>query len=240
MYNDKEMIELFGFPFYFVHGTNAGNLLPLAKKEIIQSSVEVENDDSVIPGFGGGDYVYCTAVFKGINMPAYQIFQSNLIINPKIMFSQEIIFNSSWIGHPIQTKEKSEENINNIIKCLKKGKENMKNCLDKQQENYKTVHMRQFTVYLIPEDPPKRRKFKLKLIKYFVEVLSPEEVGNETTGFEFLFASNINLKKYMTHMLILKYDKEKNYVTEIKKLIKKKKRKYTIKYIDHDDNIRDV
>ena len=38
-------------------------------------------------------------------------------------------------------------------------------------------------------------------------------------------------------MLILKYDKEKNYVTEIKKLIKKKKRKYTIKYIDHDDNI---
>ena len=237
MYNDKEMIELFGFPFYFVHGTNVGNLLPLIKKEKIHSSTEVENDDSAISGFGGNDYVYCTAVFKGIDMPAYEIFMSNLIISPKIMLNQEVIFNSRWIGSPMQTKEQSEENINNIIKCLKEKEGSIKDCLDKQQENYKKIHIRQFTVYLMPEDPPKRRKFKLKLIKYFIEVLSSTERHLYTNSFEFLFANNINLNRYLTHTLILKSYKNDKDISKMIKIIKKRKRKYIIKYIDYDDTV---
>jgi hypothetical protein len=47
MYNDKEMIKLFGFPFVFTHGTHVENLTSILKKEELSLSSEVENNKNV-------------------------------------------------------------------------------------------------------------------------------------------------------------------------------------------------
>ena len=122
MYNNNEMIKLFGFPFYFAHGTHVVNLPSILKNEELNFSSEVENSENIRKDWGGGEYTYCFSIFKEFPMPSISIFRTNLIINPQIMFEHIIIFNSGWIGKPYMTKEKSEENINNIIKCIKKDK----------------------------------------------------------------------------------------------------------------------
>jgi len=230
MYNDKEMIKLFGFPFCFVHGTHVENLTNILKKEELSFSSEVKNNKNVKIDWGGGHYIHCFAIFKENPMSTVSLFWVNLIINPKIMFEHEIIFNSHWLGEPYQTKEQSEENLENLIECLNDS--NTTKCIDNK------VHLRQFSIYLLPEDTIEIRKFKLKLIKYYVTEMVQESSRKFPNTHEFLFAKHINLKKYMTHVVILNsamhsVHKKRIKITEtLSKLIVKLKNKtdYSIIY----------
>lgn len=230
MYNDKELIELFGYPFCFTHGTHVENLPQILKKEELHFSSEVENNKYIRKDWGGGKYTYCTAIFKENPMTTWAVFWANLIIDPKIMFEHEIIFNSTWLGRPHQTKEESEDNLNNLLECFKDL--DTTGCIDRK------VHLRQFSIYLFPNDTVERRKFKLKLIKYFVMEMVEKDDRSLPNNHEFLFTKRIDLKKYMTHVLILDsakrsiYKKSQNKIKSIEKIIKKRKeeRKYSLTY----------
>jgi hypothetical protein len=194
--NDKNkcsamLKKIFGSNFYFVHSSfNIDSILESGK---IKISTEV--DEKILGGKPYGvEYAYCWIQYDDIPTRLKDNgMYSRFFISPIILLNENVIFNSSWRGYPIQTEDKTNTDINHIIN------EPYDNDTDVQFEKY------YFSVYLNKDDSRVTRLKKLKKIKKFLSFRNdaePERSALYSFTHEFLFPNGIDLKKYLIGMHI--------------------------------------
>jgi hypothetical protein len=181
--------KIFGSNFYFVHGSKSNNLESILESGKIKISTEV--DDKYI-NFGGYEFIYCWIKYDDIHVTCRNGgFWNSFFISPIILLNEDVIFNSKWLGGPIQKEELTNTKVNHIINSPYDSK--------KEFKEY------QFSVYLNKNDSNTLRLKKLKKIKKYLLFYSsalPEHLHGYSLTHEFLFPNEIDLKKYLIGMYI--------------------------------------
>jgi hypothetical protein len=213
--------------FYFFHGSSMLNLPFLLSDGTIRLSTEmvdiIEKYD-LDPSFGGRDYAYCGIYFPDIMIydDKHDIFSCGILLNKSIMNDQIVIFNSGWYGGPLETFEKSEQNLRLLSKNLQYYREG----------DYIFYTMYPFSVYLNPADPEKVTKFKMEIIYNYMKKVLPHLKGIGTTH-EFLFTKSISIKNKVEMVLHASFygnDDMSDLAKILTKKISKKKKIKIVKY----------
>jgi len=141
--------------FCFYHGTHIENLPFILKDGIIKRSSDVKDKYKIRKDWGGAMYIYGGIYFCDIDvlMDDFMTFNCYFVINKHLIKQQTMIFNTTWVGSPIQDKETSNKNLKKIKKKLKKDFD-------------KFYH---FSIYLDPDDSDSVLKLKLEIIYTYIK-----------------------------------------------------------------------
>lgn len=106
MNSSEKIKKLFGYNFYFVHGTHGLNLFSILKDRSIKISTEVPDDNNEYQkSFGGNKYTYGLIVFDKIKVASEGLgYPNGILISPEILLYENVIFNSKWLSYPIQNQ----------------------------------------------------------------------------------------------------------------------------------------
>ena len=165
---DKLLNKIFGSNFYFVHAT--GDLKSILKSGKIKISSKINKDDRsfTFATDNPHPYAYCIAIYDDIPLNVVNnVSIYSLLIDPRILLNEDIIFNSGWWAEPIDIKKQT----NKIFSIYLNKSDSKEDRLKKLQKikNYIETHE-----YVTKDNG----KFYYNL-------------------HEFLFCKNINLKKYL-------------------------------------------
>ncbi len=201
MDNSNKIKQLFGYNFYFVHGTHGLNLFSILKDGLIKISTEVpDNNDEYQKSFGGNNYAHGLIVFDKIKVDREGLgYPNGILINPEILLYENVIFNSKWLSYPIPNQN------------IKKGDFSLYlNKNDTKDERIKKIKIIKKTI---------KAKYEGKdPVTYF-------------TTHEFLFPNGINLKYMIGIFIdplsgcmkeLSSKDDKKRCITYLKHIIKKK------------------
>jgi hypothetical protein len=123
------------------------------------------------------------------------------------MKNQTLIFNSKWLGHPIQDEQTSNANLDNLIEEI--------------TNDYK-YHMK-FSIYLNPNDPKHITSKKINIIHSFIK---KKHNDLYTISHEILIPNTIQLKKTLCSII---FSQQNKGLAKIKKLAVKLSKKISKK-----------
>ena len=211
---DMLLKHIFGSNFYFVHGTKYWKTEPILKSGYINISHEIDKKywslysyDNPAEPIEGLNHTYCWVKYDDIEVKLNEGYDSNFLIDPRILLYEDVIFNTAWSGGPIERKETDPGAIR-IYKNIK---------LEEWTEY-------NFSIHLNKSDSKEERLKKLQKIKKYIQLIRESELkslkySSYFMSHEFLFPSKINLKKYLIGIAVNGvFTKEKH----IKKILKKK------------------
>ena len=178
---DKLLKHIFGSNFYFIHSTI--KLKSILKSGKIKISTKVKNEDrsfSYIPNMTEDEeasippYAYCIALYDDVRLYMKDnISPHDLLIDPRILLHENVIFNSGWFKEPINSNDENDEIFSIYL-----------NKTDSKSERLEKL--------------TKIKNFIDKKISLFP--YNDEHISYSTH--EFLFTKNIDLKKYLIGIVV--------------------------------------
>jgi len=117
---NKLINKLYGDSFYFMHITRLSNLKTILKEGILKISSNVNDINfgySLYENDKNPPYLYCQIVFddmKVLNKDRDYSSTYSLILHPKILFDNNVIFNKQWEGYPIKKTEATKHIMESI------------------------------------------------------------------------------------------------------------------------------
>lgn len=87
------------YDYYILHGTNLPNLESILNDGYIFSNRFLPHDKKRLSGWESSSYIYCNIYFDKLKNLPYS-FGYSVILHPKIIEEEGIIFNKSWRVHP--------------------------------------------------------------------------------------------------------------------------------------------
>lgn len=113
------------YDYYILHGTDLPNLESILNDGYIFSNIYLPHEKKRLSGWESLSYVYCNIYFDKLkNLP--HNFGYSVILHPKIIENEGIIFNKGWLVHPTEDSifiephdPKIKIKINEIKKIIK-------------------------------------------------------------------------------------------------------------------------
>ena len=210
--------------FCFYHGTHYENLPFILKNKTINTSTYAEDKHYIKKEWGGSEYIYGGIYFYNIDvtLQSFLSFCCYIVLNKYIMKNQTLIFNSTWIGHPIQDEQTSNANLDELD--------------NKIINNYNSIM--QFSIYLNPNDPKYTTDKKIKIIYNFIKKKHRDVYS---ISHEILIPSTVHLKNTLCNVIFSQQNKKLIKIKKLAiKLSKKISKKNNIDIHDISEAIREL
>jgi len=205
----KLLDKIFGSNFYFAHTTKFENIYQILKSKKIKIKNKNENykAGAIFLNENSTNYAYCWVKYDSVKLEIGALSSVVLLLDPRILLHEDIIFNTSWLGKPF---DKNEFDPNSL---------NITNLNDKKKD----FLFNGFSIYLNKSDSKQERLEKLKRIKTYIEIgNSPERNEVYYLSHEFLFSKNIDLKKYLIGITFGSVSSSDKNIKKINKILEKK------------------